>query len=103
MAQLDALRSTGRARGVQEASDLAGAILLNGLRLRIRIEWTNTDSTERSHSVYFGADAAGVIGCFLRKRRVNSARLAPLWVPIRSISLAERRGLTAMPQASSLL
>ncbi len=64
MAQHDSLRSTGRARGVQKASDLAGAILLDGFRLRIRIERTNTDSTERSHSVYLGADAAGVIGRF---------------------------------------
>ena len=65
MAQHDSLRSTGRARGVQETSDLAGAILLDGLRLRIRIERTNTDSTERSHSANFRTDAAGVIGRFL--------------------------------------
>ena len=71
MAQHDSLRCTGRTRGVQKARNLAGAILLDGLRVRIRIEWTNTDSTERSHRVYFGADAAGVIGRFLRKRRVE--------------------------------
>ena len=71
VAQHDFLRCTGRARGVQEARDLAGAILLDGLRLRIRIEWTNTDSTERPHSVYLGADAAGVIGRLLQKRRVE--------------------------------
>src|SRR5439155_23318807 len=71
VAQHDALRSTGRARSVEKARDLGRAILLDGLRLRIRIEWPNTDSTEWSHSVYFGADAAGMIGGFLRKRRVE--------------------------------
>ena len=71
VAQHDSLRSTGRARGVQKASDLAGAILLDGLRLRIRIERTNADSAEWPHSANFRTDAAGVIGRFLRKRRVE--------------------------------
>jgi hypothetical protein len=64
VAQHHSLRSTGRARSVQKAGDLSLTVLLDGLRLRIHIERTNTDSTERSHNVYFSADPAGVIGRF---------------------------------------